>query len=413
MTFALTRATALQAWQTFLPRITRYGTERNHVVPGHVHVSRLSPAVRFGLLSTEELVRASLQATPLNHVEKWVQELCWRTYWKGWLEQRPQVWQAWRASLHAVRASLSQTQKQRLAAIEAGESGIAIMDAFTHELTTTGYMHNHARMWWAGWWIHGEKLPWQLGAEFFFRHLLDADPASNTLSWRWVAGLQTPGKTYLPRRSNLERYIHPSLLTDASGLHLLEDGCISPHPAPPEPRPVIHPLPEDDVLHAPSSVRCGIWLHADDTTLETSPLSGSRPAAVAAFTSMSAYASMRLSATRIASIETVLRDGLARAAQHWDCPAHFADASRLAQSLAAWAHAEALREVHAMRPAVGPVADALPAIRAALQKNGITLRLVRRPWDAALHPQARAGFFPFWEKTRRWLEQHHVPQNVR
>ena len=80
------------------------------------------------------------------------------------------------------------------------------MDRIARELIQTGYLHNHARMWWASFWIHAEGLPWELGADVFFRHLLDADPASNTLSWRWVAGLQTAGKTYLVRLSNLQKY---------------------------------------------------------------------------------------------------------------------------------------------------------------------------------------------------------------
>ena len=74
------------------------------------------------------------------------------------------------------------------------------------ELIETGYLHNHARMWYASIWIHTLKLPWTLGAAFFLTHLLDGDPASNTLSWRWVAGLHTPGKTYLARPDNIRKY---------------------------------------------------------------------------------------------------------------------------------------------------------------------------------------------------------------
>ena len=81
-----------------------------------------------------------------------------------------------------------------------GMGPVAVMNGFARELVETGYLHNHSRMWFAGYWVHVARLPWQLGAKFFQDHLLDFDPASNTLSWRWVAGLQTPGKTYLPRR---------------------------------------------------------------------------------------------------------------------------------------------------------------------------------------------------------------------
>jgi len=47
-------------------------------------------------------------------------------------------------------------------------------------------------------------LPWQIGADFFPRHLLDGDAASNTLGWRWVAGLHTLGKVYAARSENIE-----------------------------------------------------------------------------------------------------------------------------------------------------------------------------------------------------------------
>ena len=67
-------------------------------------------------------------------------------------------------------------------------------------------MHNHARMWFASIWIFTLKLPWQLGAEFFLKHLYDGDAASNTLGWRWVAGIQTQGKNYLASEWNIKKF---------------------------------------------------------------------------------------------------------------------------------------------------------------------------------------------------------------
>ena len=61
-------------------------------------------------------------------------------------------------------------------------------------------------MWFASIWIFTLKLPWQLGANFFLHHLYDGDSASNTLSWRWVAGLQTIGKNYLATSANIAKY---------------------------------------------------------------------------------------------------------------------------------------------------------------------------------------------------------------
>ena len=74
-------------------------------------------------------------------------------------------------------------------------------------------------MWFASIWIFTLNLPWELGANFFYRNLLDADEASNTLSWRWVAGLHTSGKFYLARQDNIEKYSRTS--TISSGRFIL------------------------------------------------------------------------------------------------------------------------------------------------------------------------------------------------
>jgi len=78
-------------------------------------------------------------------------------------------------------------------------------------------------MWFASIWIFTLNLPWELGARFFMKHLLDGDAASNTLSWRWVAGIQTQGKNYLARESNIrkftnQRYVNTSLNENAPPL---------------------------------------------------------------------------------------------------------------------------------------------------------------------------------------------------
>ncbi len=113
---------------------------------------------------------------------------------------------AWR--LGSLRGNTGRTRQDRFLWIRqlSGSTGIDCFDHWAQELADTGYLHNHARMWFASIWIFTLELPWQLGADFFLTRLLDADPAANTLSWRWVAGLHTPGKHYLARASNIEKF---------------------------------------------------------------------------------------------------------------------------------------------------------------------------------------------------------------
>lgn len=410
--FPLTRDAALERWRAFLPKVRPYGARRNFVSTTHADVSRLSPAIRFGLITPEEIVRDTLARHELRMVEKWVQEVCWRSYWKGWLEMRPQVWRSWRQRVHELRMSLPNDVLTRAQEVSEGRSGVAVMDHFARELRETGYLHNHARMWWASFWIHSERLPWELGAEFFFQHLLDADPASNTLSWRWVAGLQTAGKTYLVRRSNLERYCEASLLEDTTGLERLEDGRVTPVVLSDHADLTRQPLPEIPTTCPQVSGRIGLWIHVDDLCLENSPLAGLRPASVAAFTSAETYARYGLSERRIQSIYTALRDGLTRAGTHFECTTLLSDTPSTADGIKAWADREKLDGIVAMSPHVGPVADALPSIRRALDSMNVPLHLVRCSWDAQMFPAAKSGFFPFWEKTSRWLGQQFPPAQM-
>lgn len=410
--FPVTRDAARARWRAFMPTVASYAARRNFVSKTHADVSRLSPAFRFGLITLEEIVRETLETHDLRAVEKWVQEVCWRSYWKGWLEMRPQVWRSWRQRVQELRARLPDDVHVRANDVSEGRSGVAVMDHFARELRETGYLHNHARMWWASFWIHEERLPWELGAAFFYQHLLDADPASNTLSWRWVAGVQTAGKAYLVRRSNLERCCEASLLEDTSGLERLEDGRVTPVALTDDADLTRHPLPDLPTACPQLRGRLGLWVHADDLCLESSPIASLQPASVAAFTSDDTCVRDGLSQLRIASIHRALRDGLTRAGAHLGCATTFSDTSSTADGVAAWAEREALDAVIAMAPHIGPVADALPPIRRSLSNRNVPLHLVRRPWDAQMFPLATSGFFPFWEKVSRWLAGQCPPAQL-
>ena len=404
--FPRTRAEALASWAEFRPRVVAYADARNGVRPGHRAVSRLSPAIRRRLVTEYELIESTLAEQPFARVEKFVQEMCWRRYWKSWLELRPNVWSDYQTAVPRLRGELRGYQARRVAEIETGQSGVEIMDYFADELRHTGYLHNHARMWFAGFWVHTEKLPWELGADFFYRHLLDADPAANTLSWRWVAGIQTQGKSYLTRRSNLERYVDPDLLAaHAGGLEKLDDKLAQPARVQDGDFSRAE-MPEDaDDTALPDDLPgpVGVWVHADDLHLESAtPLAGLRPQGVFAGLDSDILQAEGISAARKNYLEAALHDGAERAGAHFGAPVHQEDGP-IPETLAAHARAQGWKAVVALRPAVGPLQELVASVRARLAKENVALHLVWRPEDAQTLPYAKSGYFSFWQGMREEL----------
>ena len=203
-----TREAALKHLESFLPLAgTEYSHKRNFdmgAAEGHTNVSGLSPWLRHRCISEHEVVKQVLSQHSLAAANKFIQEICWRTYWKGWLEMHEPVWFQYNAELVNFLSSGSYAADANAAFNET--TGIECFDHWCDELRDTGYLHNHARMWFASIWIFTLKLPWQLGADLFVQHLLDGDAASNTLSWRWVAGLHTKGKHYLATAENIAKF---------------------------------------------------------------------------------------------------------------------------------------------------------------------------------------------------------------
>jgi len=150
------------------------------------------------------VIDKSLKKFSFSKNEKFIQEVLWRVYWKGWLELRPNVWSDYLIELKNLKDEFKSNQNF-LNAIE-GKTNIECFNQWVSELKENNYLHNHARMWFASIWIFTLELPWQLGAEFFMQHLYDGDPASNTLGWRWVAGVQTQGKHYLASEWNINKF---------------------------------------------------------------------------------------------------------------------------------------------------------------------------------------------------------------
>ena len=389
--FIPTRAAALEALVDFVPRAGGdYARDRNHDDgASRTNVSGLSPYLRHRLLTEPEVVAAVLARHRLGTAEKFVQEVFWRTYWKGWLEQNPEVWRRYRRDVRDLAGDDLPTEYSEALA---GNTGIDAMDTWVRELIDTGYLHNHTRMWFASIWIFTLGLPWQLGADFFYRHLLDGDAASNTLSWRWVAGLQTRGKTYLATTSNIARFTDGRF--SPSGL-ATEARALQEDPLPPR-----VPIEQDDVVGTFGD-RTGLLLHEED--LDAPSLLAEQPGLAGTLVATAAFADPHerspfetsdavnaFTAAAIADAASRALDSSGRAA------VLLADASLSA--VVEWARSERLDTIVVPHAPVGPVHERLGALRSALSAEGVGLVTVRRRWDSTAWPHASRGFFPFREK---------------
>ena len=187
-------------------KLANYKSKRNFDYGSYEKnfVSALSPALSRRIITEKEIIKHVSSQFSFGQIEKFVDEICWRTYWKGWLEHRPAVWYDYLSQLENFE-DVKVNNPLYNKSIE-GNTGLECFDSWVRDLLEFGYLHNHSRMWFASIWIFYFNLPWQLGAEFFYQNLIDADPASNTLSWRWVAGLQTQGKKYITYKENIDRF---------------------------------------------------------------------------------------------------------------------------------------------------------------------------------------------------------------
>jgi len=207
MNFEASRAKALDKLNIFVENnLSEYSKLRNFDfgTDNRSNISCLSPYITHGIINEKEVIEKSLSKFSFIKNEKFIQEVLWRTYWKGWLELRPNVWSDYLMELNKIKGEFKNNQNY-LNAIE-GKTNIECFNAWINELKENNYLHNHTRMWFASIWIFTLELPWQLGAEFFMQHLYDGDTASNTLGWRWVAGVQTQGKHYLASEWNIKKF---------------------------------------------------------------------------------------------------------------------------------------------------------------------------------------------------------------
>jgi hypothetical protein len=396
-----TRESGLRRLEEFLPFAGRDYAERRNHVPGVV--SGLAPYIRHRLISEHEVVAAVLQRHSYQIAEKFIQEVCWRTYWKGWLEMRPEVWFRYLQDLHGLRDRMVAEPDFAVSVHRAkqGETGLHCLDDWARELRETGYLHNHVRMWFASIWVHTLRLPWQLGADFFMRHLLDGDPASNTLSWRWVCGLQTKGKVYQATAENIERHTNgryaPCGLLANEALPTTEDFLI--------------PLPLELTRPDPPALgeKTILLVTEEDLTPESWGISRSDLAGIVLVdtsTALPGIASLPMAWKRKALEETAkrLEEGL-------QCPvllqraAEEMDEKGMQTLLSSLLKEYRAHSFTIMNPPVGPTCSLIDPVLMGLKKEGHTLRTLRRSWDDVFWPHATHGFFKLKERIPALLQQ--------
>jgi deoxyribodipyrimidine photo-lyase len=250
-------------------------------------------------------------------------------------------------------------------------------------------------MWFASIWIFTLKLPWRLGADFFYRHLLDGDAASNTLNWRWAAGLHTRGKPYPARAKNITTFttgrFHPrdrDLAEVTQGLDATE----------PDGLPTVLPLRD---VHPPApGVPTALLITDEDCRIEDFDLSGLDVCATATL-SCSHLRSPRPVADAVVEFEG---GALVDAAARLNVTPTQLEADD-PNALLSWATKAGATQIFTPYITRGPLFDWLGRAQPLLAQSGLTLCEYRRDWDGAIWPHATAGFFKVRKQIPHILEK--------
>ncbi len=176
--------------------IEHYNRNR-HFINGAV--TKLSPYFRYGCLTLKEAsdnarYRFGIQA------EKFVYQLAWRDFSRRvWYDIGDGIF----SDIEDAKVPLGDNLMPDF--IRQGITGLPCMDGFIRDLLQDGYVHNHARMWFAAYVVHWLKVDWREAADWFENYLLDGDKASNHLAWQSIASLFS-SRPYYFNKENIARY---------------------------------------------------------------------------------------------------------------------------------------------------------------------------------------------------------------
>lgn len=389
--FDPTRRAGLERLEAFAPRAgLHYAAHRNYDFgpTDRSTVSVLSPWIKHRLLTEEEVLSQTLARHGLSASMKYVQEVFWRGYFKGWLEQHPSVWSTYQAGRKTAFEALEGNTALKTDYLEAieGRTGIACFNHWVTELKSTGYLHNHARMWFASIWIFTLRLPWELGAHFFMCHLIDGDAASNTLSWRWVGGLHTKGKTYLASSSNIAEF---------TGGRFEPEGQLA-QTAEPLMEPIDHPLVSLPPTKPMPNGNYLLLITPEDCQPEM--VGSSLPSDVLGLVpALDPNHSEHIHAFQHGAVS----DAVSRSV---DTAATVAIAEDWAAVLIKAAERSGTRQIVTPWAAGGPIADQLDAVKDALAAAGVHLHQHQRRYDTLTWPHATKGFFKLKKKIPAILD---------
>ena len=178
-------------------RPAQYASTRNFL---NGAVTRLSPYISRGVISLKQVAAATLKRHRIHEAEKLLQELAWREYWQRiWQVKGPAIFTDLRREQEGVR------HHEMITALSNAQTGIEIIDSQIRELYKTGYLHNHLRMYISSIACNIAGAHWLQPSRWMYYHLLDADLASNSLSWQWVAGTFS-SKKYYCNQENINHY---------------------------------------------------------------------------------------------------------------------------------------------------------------------------------------------------------------